>query len=256
MKVIAHRGYSGKFPENTMLAFKKAYKAGADEIELDVQLTKDKVLVIIHDEYIDRVADGTGFVRDYTYAELKKFNINKKFGDKHGFNPIPSLEEYLDWVRNKPITTNIELKSGNYYYEDLEEKVVDMIRAYGLENKVMFSSFNHVSLIRCKELIPEIPCGVLTMDEGLGNAGYYASKYHFECYHPDFRGLTEETVQNCKTHGIKLNVWTVNKEEGLMKLYQWGCDGVITNYPKLCKNWLNEKANATNNQQTVRQSDT
>lgn len=241
MKVIAHRGYSGKFPENTMLAFKKAYKAGADEIELDVQLSKDNVPVIIHDEFIDRVADGTGFVRDYTFQELQKFNINKKFGDKHGFNTIPSFEEYLYWAKTKPITTNVELKSGNYYYNELEEKVVEMLRAYEMEKRVMFSSFNHVSLIRCKELIPEIPCGVLTLKEGLGNAGYFASKYHLEYYHPDFRGLTDEVVQNCKDYGIKLNVWTVNDAEGLQKLYDWGCDGVITNYPRLCKNWINAK---------------
>ncbi|NLP35454.1 MAG: glycerophosphodiester phosphodiesterase [Clostridiales bacterium] len=238
MKVIAHRGYSGKFPENTMLAFKKAYKAGADGIELDVQMTKDRKLVIIHDEFIDRVTDGTGLVRDFTFEELQKFNVNKKFGDKHGFNPIPSFEEYLSWVKNKMITTNIELKTAKYYYEDLEEKVVDMIRTYELENKVMFSSFNHVSLIRCKELIPEIPCGVLTLKGGLGNAGYFANKYQLEYYHPDFRGLTDELVQNCKEYGIKLNVWTVNNEEGLQKLYDWDCDGVITNYPRLCKNWL------------------
>ncbi len=243
MKVIAHRGYSGKYPENTMLAFKKAEKAGCDEIELDVQLSKDDVLVIIHDETIDRVSDGSGFVRDYTFKELQKYNINKKFGDQYGFNTIPSLEEYLDWVKNKQITTNIELKSGNYYYEDLEEKVVKMVREYGLESRVMFSSFNHVSLIRCKQLIPEISCGILTLKNGLGNVGYFASKYHLECYHPDIRGVTDEIVQNCKDYGIKMNVWTVNDEEGLQKLYDWGCDGVITNYPKLCKKWLASQGN-------------
>lgn len=238
MKVIAHRGFCGEYPENTMLSFKKAVEDGCDELELDVQLTKDNVLVIIHDETIDRVTDGTGNVRDYTFEELRKFNVRATFGDKYGFNPIPSFEEYVSWVKDQNVTTNIELKTGKYYYEDLEEKVIGMIKAYGLENKVMFSSFNHLSLIRCKELVPNIECGVLVLKSGIGNPGYYVSKYNFECYHPDINGLNDEIVENCKSHGVKLNVWTVNDEEGLKKLYDWDCDGIITNYPGFCKAWL------------------
>ena len=238
MKVIAHRGFCGEYPENTMLSFKKAVEDGCDELELDVQLTKDNVLVIIHDETIDRVTDGTGNVRDYTFEELRKFNVRATFGEKYGFNPIPSFEEYVSWVKDQNVTTNIELKTGKYYYENLEEEVVDIIKAYGLEGKVMFSSFNHLSLIRCKELVPNIECGVLVLKSGIGNPGYYVSKYNFECYHPDMEGLTEEIVDNCKAHGVKLNVWTVNGEADLRKLYDWGCDGIITNYPGFCKAWL------------------
>ena len=91
MKVIAHRGYSGKYPENTMLAFQKAEEAGTDEIELDVQLTKEGTVVVIHDEKIDRTTDGTGFVKDYTYEELKKFNAAVLFPEVTGFQHIPSF---------------------------------------------------------------------------------------------------------------------------------------------------------------------
>lgn len=238
MKVIAHRGFSGEYPENTMLSFKKAVEDGCDELELDVQLTKDNVLVIIHDETIDRVTDGTGNVRDYTFEELRKFNVRATFGEKFGFNPIPSFKEYVSWVKDQNVTTNIELKTGKYYYENLEEKVVCMVKEYGLEDKVMFSSFNHLSLIRCKELVPNIECGVLVLNSGIGNPGYYVSKYNFECYHPDMEGLTDEIVNDCKAYNVKLNVWTVNDEAGLKKLYDWGCNGIITNYPGLCKAWL------------------
>ena len=88
MKVMAHRGYSGKYPENTMLAFEEAAKTGADGIELDVQLTKDGQVVVIHDERIDRTTDGSGWVKDYTYEELKKFNAARVKGDQFGFQPI------------------------------------------------------------------------------------------------------------------------------------------------------------------------
>jgi len=241
MKVFAHRGYSGAYPENTMLAFKKAAETGCDGIELDVQLTKDGIVVIIHDETIDRTTDGTGEVKDFTYEELKKYNADMICGGEHGFEHIPTFEEYCRWAKEQNLITNVEIKSGVYYYEELEEKTLELVRRYGLEKKVLFSSFNHVSIIRLKELAPDIPCGALLEHEGLGNPGYYCSRYHFECYHPGVKGITEEQVKNCKKFGIKLNVWTVNDMAALEQLYHWGCDGVISNFPEVCKRWVESK---------------
>lgn len=237
MKVIAHRGYSGKYPENTMLSFQKAVEAGCDQIELDVQLTKDDVVVVIHDEKIDRTTDGSGFVKDFTYEELKKFNAASLFPNVTDFQHIPSFEEYCAWAATKDITTNIEIKTGRFYYEEIERKTVEVIRKHGLEKKVMFSSFNHLSLVRVKKLLPEAECGALLNEKGIGNAGYYCHTYGFECYHPGFAGLTDAIVDNCKKYGIKMNVWTVNTMAELEKLEEWGCDGVITNYPQVCRAW-------------------
>ena len=133
MKVTAHRGYSGRYPENTMLAFKKAVEAGCDEIELDVQLTKDDVVVVLHDERIDRTTDGTGYVRDYTYEELKQFNAAKCWNGRYETMAIPTFEEYCLWVKDEPVTTNIELKTSIYYYEGLEEKTIALLRKYHRE---------------------------------------------------------------------------------------------------------------------------
>lgn len=241
MKVIAHRGYSGRYPENTMLAFKKAVEAGCDEIELDVHLTKDDVLVVFHDEKIDRTTDGTGLIKDYTYEELKKFNAAKLFPQVTEFEHIPTFEEYCAWVSTTDVTTNIEIKTNNYYYEDIEKKLVDIIHKYGLEEKVMFSSFNHLSLSKIKELLPNVECGALLNMKGLGNAGYYCHSHGFACYHPGFDGITDEIVANCKQYGIKMNVWTINGMAELEQLYAWGCDGVITNFPSICKSWLDSK---------------
>ncbi len=241
MKVIAHRGYSGKYPENTMLAFQKAEEAGTDEIELDVQLTKEGTVVVIHDEKIDRTTDGTGFVKDYTYEELKKFNAAVLFPEVTGFQHIPSFEEYCAWAATTELTTNIEIKTGRYYYEDIEKKTIEIVRKYGLEKKVMFSSFNHLSLLKVKELMPEVECGALLSEIGLGNAGYYCHSYGFECYHPGFDGVTDEIVAGCKKYGIKMNVWTINTMDQLEKLEEWGCDGAITNYPQVCRAWKEYK---------------
>lgn len=238
MKVIAHRGYSGKYPENTMLAFKKAAETGCDGIELDVQLTKDGTVVIIHDEKVDRTTDGSGFVKDYTYEELKKLNAAKLFTKVTEFEYIPTFDEYCAWAAETDIITNIEIKTGVYYYEDIEEKTIEIIKKYGLQKRIIFSSFNHMSLVKVKELMPEAECGALVENEGLGNAGYYCNTYGFEYYHPGYAGITDETVAGCNKYGIKMNVWTVNDMGALERLYEWGCNSVITNFPGVCKGWL------------------
>jgi glycerophosphoryl diester phosphodiesterase len=249
MKVTAHRGYSGLYPENTMLAFKKAAEARADEIEMDVQLTKDGTVVIIHDETVDRVTGGKGLVRDYTFEELRKLDAAFIWGGKYGFNPIPSLDEYFAWVKNTEIVTNIELKNSVYYYEGLEEKTLALIKKYDLEQQILFSSFNHASLLKCKKLNPAIPCGVLT-GKPIGNAGYYIQSAGLEFYHPDINLLNDESVADCKAHGIGLNVWTVNDIGGLLKLEAWDCRGIITNFPDVCKTWLSRNIKPSTHQHT------
>lgn len=238
MKVFAHRGDSGIYPENTMLAFRKAAESGCDGIELDVQLTKDGEVVIIHDETIDRTTDGKGLVKDYTLRELRTWNAATVQGGRYGFEPVPTLEEYCAWVKEQELVTNIEIKSGVYYYEELEEKTLELVRRYGLEKRVIFSSFNHSSVSLLRRLAPEIPCGALVEHRGLGNAGYYCQKMDFAYYHPGFQGVTEDTVKECKAHGIGVNVWTVNDLWTLEQLWLWGCDSVITNYPGMCLEWL------------------
>ncbi len=241
MKVYAHRGYSGKYPENTMLAFREAEKTGCDGIELDVQLTKDGEIVIIHDEKIDRTTDGCGYVKDYTLEELRKFNASAVKGDAYGFEPIPTLDEYCKWVKDTDLVTNIEIKSGVYYYEELEEKTLAMVRKYGLEKKVIFSSFNHTSITLLRRLAPDIPCGALVEHEGLGNAGYYCEKYDFQYFHPGWKCMSAEDVESCRMHHIPLNVWTVNDMGTLEQMYEYGVEGVISNYPGVCKGWLDGK---------------
>lgn len=232
-KNIAHRGYSSLYPENTMLAFKKAYEAGCDGIELDVQLTKDDIIVIIHDESIDRTSNGNGFIKDYTYKELLEFDFSGKFAGQYGKQSIPTLIEYLEWIKDKEIFTNIELKNSIYYYTHLEEKVIEQVKSFHLQDKILFSSFNNVSILKCKKLIPEIKMGFLT-ERPIGNAGQYVAENHIESYHPDVTWLTEEEVLNCKQHNIAVNVWIVNTEEDIQRMFDWEVDGIFTNDPMIC----------------------
>lgn len=119
---FAHRGFSGQFPENTMLAFEKAVEAGADGIELDVQFSKDGELVIMHDETLNRTAGVDGVVKDYTLEQLKAMDVSGKWGDRYGSMEIPTLREYFTRFKNLPIITNIELKTGVFPYPGIEKE--------------------------------------------------------------------------------------------------------------------------------------
>jgi Glycerophosphoryl diester phosphodiesterase len=237
MKVVAHRGYSGKYPENTMLAFEMAAKAEADEIELDVQLSRDGEVIVCHDESLDRTTDGSGLLQNYTLKELKSFNAAKLF-PQFGKVEIPSFDEYCAWAAGQKLTTNIEIKTGIIYYKEIEKKTIAILEKYNLTERVMFSSFNHMSLVETKKIAPSIPVGALVDHRGVGNPGYYCSKFGFEFYHPGYKGLTDEMISDLKAHKVGVNVWTVNDMDTLEKLHEWDVSGVITNYPAVCRNYL------------------
>jgi glycerophosphoryl diester phosphodiesterase len=231
MRIYAHRGASGFYPENTMVAFDQALEAKSDGIELDIQLSKDGHVVIIHDERVDRTTDGSGRVCDYTLAELKRFNAAKTWKDGSEFHPIPSFDEYCAWVRTTNLVTNIEIKSSVIYYPQLEKKMLDLIKAHKIEDRVLISSFNHLSLVETKRLSPSLPCGALVPESGLVNAGYAIKHFGFEYYHPAYVSIDQTKVAECHEHGIAVNVWTVNTMEALENCHRWGCDGIFTNYP-------------------------
>jgi glycerophosphoryl diester phosphodiesterase len=239
IKVFGHRGFSGKYPENTMLAFKKAVtEAKVDGIELDVHLSKDDKLVIIHDEKVDRTTDGTGFVRDFTLAELKRLQAGARFKDMYGKVGIPTLEEYCSFIKDYDVVTNIEIKTNLFWYDDIERKTYDMLAKYGLLDRIIISSFNHSSVILMKEIDKKIPCGLLVEACGLGNVGAYANKLGVEYYHPDISTLTKAEVHDCKDHGVGLNVWTVNDMQTLTDSVDWQVDGIISNYPDVAKAYV------------------
>jgi len=240
MKNFAHRGFSGKYPENTMLAFKKAVEAGADGIELDVQLTKDGEVVIIHDEKVDRTTNGAGNVRDFTLAELRKLDASYIYTGKMDVNPVPTFEEYCEWVKDLPIVTNIELKTGVYPYPGIEAKVWKILQKYNLQDKVIISSFNHYSILQMRKLAPQLQYGLLT-ESWLVNPGAYVESVGVECYHPYYGSLTEETVAEVKSHNIAINTYTVNDVDAVKRLNTLGIDIVIGNFPDMVKKVLAEK---------------
>ena len=159
-KNFAHRGFSGKYPENTMLAFRKAVEAGVDGIELDVHLTRDGQLAVIHDETVNRTCGVPGRVRDMTMEELRSLDAAYLWRGQVERCPIPTLEEYFDLVRGESLVTNVELKTNVYEYPGIEQKVWDRIRAFGLEDRIIKQGMKELATgCVCPPEFPVCVCG-------------------------------------------------------------------------------------------------
>jgi glycerophosphoryl diester phosphodiesterase len=232
MKVFAHRGFSGKYPENTMLAFEKAVEVKADGIELDVHCTKDGKLVIIHDEKLERTSGKPGVVSDYTLSEITAIEANLTHPECHG-TTIPSFDEYCSYIRDKEMVTNVEIKTNLYYYADIEGKLLQALKHWNIEDKVIISSFNWLSVARFKKLAPHITCGLLLERQHMIDVAVLAKEMGIEYYHPDIGIIDDEDVACCKKNGIGINCWTVNTSEQMKKLIEWDADGAIGNFPDM-----------------------
>ncbi|HLO12248.1 MAG TPA: glycerophosphodiester phosphodiesterase [Pseudoneobacillus sp.] len=229
-QIFAHRGYSAAFPENTMKAFLEAEKAGADGLEIDVQLTKDGEVVVIHDEKVDRTTNGSGFVKDLNFKELRKLDAsykNKKWLKKE---PIPSLHELLEWLTTNTLICNVELKNGVFPYKGMEEKVVSLIKYYKLEDRIILSSFNHYSIVYSYRLAPEIETAPL-YSEGLYMPWIYAQSIMAKGIHPKLIAAPNEIIISAIENGIAVRPYTVNKEKDMQRLFDIGCSALITDDP-------------------------
>ena len=202
MKIWAHRGCSQRYPENTLLAFEKAAGIkGLTGIELDIQLTRDGHMVVCHDEKVDRTTDGTGYVRDYTLAELKDLRIDA------GINlvqQIPTMEEVLDLIEDKMrsgMKLNIELKNSKIPYEGMEQKIVDLIHNRGLQESVVYSTFSALSLEKLHRIDEQAELGILDRKVSdclyklKGGCGAVALHPYWQCIDLPAERIREYTVR-------------------------------------------------------------
>lgn len=238
--VWAHRGASAYAPENTLEAFAKAVEQRADGIELDVQQTRDGRLVVIHDETVDRVSRATGWVKDFTYEKLKKINVNLRF-PQQGAQYVPTLEEVYELIRPTGLTVNVELKTGIVFYPEIEEQVLEVTKQMGMQERVVYSSFNHYSVRKIRRLMPQAVTGMLYQDGMIGAARYaseivQADALHPAVYHVQYPDFFEE----CRKNGLKVHVWTVNEEPYMRLLCENHVDAMITNDPKLARKVADE----------------
>jgi len=236
--ICAHRGASGYAPENTLEAFELAARQGAHSIELDAHICKSGEIVVIHDETVDRVADGTGTVADMTLSELKKLNVSRPVPG-FGITRIPTLEEVYDLVRTTNMMVNVELKTGYVDYPDLVEKCVRLAEKMNMRDRVLYSSFNHRSLMEVKALDKDLPCGLL-YELVMIEPWKYASAYGMNALHPHLSELRyADLIPMAHEAGLEVNPWTVNTQDEMLACIQAGCERMITNYPDKALQLLN-----------------
>lgn len=238
--IYAHRGASYDYPENTMLAFRKAIEQGADGIELDVQFTKDKKLVVLHDDSIDRTSNGNGYVEDITYDELLKLDFGVFKGEQFAGEKIPLLSEVLELIKQSGILLNIEIKNRGEKVDGLERAVADMVHAYDLNDKILYSSFDHQMLYRLKQYDPSAKIGALYSHTPY-NAREYLKGLGVSAVHPSRPcAYSQNIVQSALEEGWQINVWTVDVPDKARPLMEMGVTSFITNRPEYLRKELSK----------------
>lgn len=225
-KIFAHRGCSSTHPENTMAAFIEAHRVGADGIELDVQLSKDGEVVVIHDYTVNRTTNGKGKVEELTLKELKSLNA----GTKKLKQEIPTLIEVFQWLKTNNLLCNIEIKKPHMDHQILEEKVIALIKRYNLDERIIISSFNHYSIVYCYRLAPHIEIAPLIM-EGIYMPWVYAKAIRANSIHPHYKVCPPSMVSLIQNNGISVRPYTINNDK-IMKTYiQSNVSAIITDFP-------------------------
>ena len=239
MKIFAHRGASGYAPENTLSAIKKAIEMKADGIEIDIQLTKDGKIVVIHDWKVDRTTTGRGFVYELDFDYIRSLDAGQWYTKDFIGEVVPTLEEVLDILPND-MMLNIEIKDTARKHSNIEEKMLEVLKKYPEKfDNIIVSSFHHDKIKRLQELEPKLKLALLTDSEFIEIEKYLSTNgLKSYSYHPEINLISKEDVEILHKNGVKVFVWTVNKEEDLAYLVKLGVDGVITNYPDIMKELL------------------
>lgn len=215
-----------------MSAFKEAVRVGADGIELDVQLSLDGEVVVIHDETLNRTTNFVGYVKDFTAQELQQAIIENN-------ERIPLLREVFEWVSSHDILINVELKTDRFAYEGIEEKVIGLILQYNLHDRVILSSFNHQSLEIAKRIAPEVERALLFKRIPFNFLKTLSLKRE-KGFHPKKSILSKRHCFEAQKLGYQVRPWTVNKKQEFLKLASYGVNAIMTDDPALATLWRTE----------------
>ena len=230
--IIAHRGDSANAPENTLAAFRLALANGADGIELDVMLSADQKLVVIHDDTLDRTTNGHGQVGKTPFAALRELDAGSWLKPEFKGEPLSLLDEVFAELGGK-FLINVELKNYKTPKDQLPELVVALVKKHGLGESVLLSSFNARNLPRAKALAPKIRTGLLTLPGvlGLPMRGFLGRRFGADDLNPYFKDVSARMVQSRHNLGQGVNVWTVDAPDDLRRMQAFGVDMIICNDP-------------------------
>jgi glycerophosphoryl diester phosphodiesterase len=220
----------GHAPENTMASFELALSMGADAIELDVHMTADDELVVIHDAKLERTTSGAGLVRDQTLAHIRQLDAGAWFAPSFAGQRVPTLGETLEWARGR-LPIDIEIKWGPRPYPNIAGRVVELVRQLDMADQVIVISFDHRLSKRVKQLAPEIATGVLYGCYPADVAGL-ARAAEADAVLPNVNSVDRDHIQAAHDAGLSIHPWTTSDETDIATLIEWGVDSICSNHPE------------------------
>jgi len=241
MRIIAHRGASGYAPENTLASFKKALEMGSKEIELDVQMTKDGQLVVIHDYFLERTTNGRGMIMSVDYDYIKNLDAGSWFGPEYKGEKVPLLSDVIDLCKEEnqrqkgesSIILHIEIKKTKLEKRPIEEKVLDLVNKKDYQEHVLFSSFQH-SCLKSLVALQKVKIGVLMGSEMLQSTNYLKKNGIFGySINQSAEFIDQVLVDEAHAAGLKVLSYTVNRKDLALYFQTLGVDGIFCNYPDL-----------------------
>lgn len=233
---VAHRGGSRYAPENTLPAFRLALDEGVRALECDVQRTRDGHLVVIHDQTVERTTNGRGAVPSLTLEALRRLDAGSWFGPAFAGTMVPELDEVLDLVRGRALL-QIEIKNAPTFYDGIERELVEAIRRRGMEEDVLFMSFDHQSVRTVRDLSPRSPCGIIYAAR-LVDAPSAARAAGADALCIDWEFVTPDVVDAAHRAGLHVLVWTVDDEADARHCLALGVDGITSNDTRLLRRLL------------------
>lgn len=231
-KIFAHRGSKGTHPENTLSAFREACRVKADGIELDIQLTKDHHLVVIHDETVDRTTNGQGLIKELTLADIKKLDAGSWYNEKSKGATVPTFLEVLELLNQEAFkgVLNIEVKTDRFRYKGIEELVVKELGEVSFPGSYMYSSFNTKTLERLHAIDPETEQAAI-LDRSPKTLRFSQKRAYIDGFHPSLFWIKKNQEELSKYKG-SIRPWTINKEEDIALCVELELEGIHTDFPE------------------------
>lgn len=238
--IIAHRGYSGLYPENTLSAIRAAVDAGADMVEIDVQLTKDNVLVVMHDSSVYRTTNGSGLVKDLTLEQIRALDAGSKFGPQFAGERVPTLEEALDAVHGKAML-NIEVKNAGTEgaRRHVAEQITTLLERKNYASHVQVMAFDADFMREMRLKAPKVSMALLAISNPFNTKLRQASKLGMDGLNLLHSTVSQDEVKDIHKAGLRTHVYTVNRTNSMLKALRRGVDGLITDHPDVAAAAMN-----------------
>lgn len=228
--VLGHRGAKGHAPENTLASFEKAIELGATMVELDIHLSRDDELVVMHDAQVDRTTDGRGAIRDLRWEEIEQLDAGSWFGPEFAGARVPRLEDVFDAVADR-ILINVEVKTADRPYPGIVERLAEVLETRNLADRVVISSFEASYLKSLRPRLPDVELALL-YSKPRPNACDEAVEAGWQSLHPHLSHVSKAFVDEAHAKGLAIRAWNPNEVERMRPLIADGVDGIGTDFPE------------------------